>query len=289
MKGIYSALLGSFDRSGALNEKGLRATIRHNIRTMGIDGLYVNGSTGENFLLPPAVKRRVFEVAAEETTGQVRLIAQIGSNDFDEASSLVRLAADLKYDAISSVAPFYYKFSKEEIKSYYRALADMSPLPLVIYNIPSLSGVEMTLDDFNALLSHAGIIGVKFTSVNLYQLERLRKAFPDKLLFSGFDEILLSAAVLNVDGAIGSTYNVMGHFAKNVVAEVKAGKIAEALETQSRMNDVIDLLLSAGLHQTLKEVLKLFGVELESWCRKPMAEPGEAHRLAAKKIFEIVK
>ncbi len=82
MKGIYSALLVSFDKDGNINEKGLREIIRHNIDVCKIDGLYVGGSTGENFMLSTDEKKRIFEIAMDEAKGQVKLIAQVGSVNF---------------------------------------------------------------------------------------------------------------------------------------------------------------------------------------------------------------
>ncbi|HOJ12827.1 MAG TPA: N-acetylneuraminate lyase, partial [Clostridiales bacterium] len=213
MKGIFSALLGVFDENYQPDIDGINAVVRHNIEHCKVDGLYVCGSTGENFLINTQAKKIILKTAAEAAKGESKLIAHVGSNIIEETLELSRLAAELSYDAISAVTPYYYKFTSKEIRDYYRYIADNSSLPLIIYNIPMLTGVSLNRNDLSELLSYKNIIGIKYTANDLYMLERLRVECKDAYLYSGFDEMLLSAAVLETDGAIGSTYNIIGHWA----------------------------------------------------------------------------
>ncbi len=111
LKGIFSALLVSFNEDGTINEKGLRQIIRHNIDKMKVDGLYVGGSTGENFMLSTEEKKEIFRIAKDEAKDQIALIAQVGSVNLKEAVELGKYATELGYDCLSAVTPFYYKFS----------------------------------------------------------------------------------------------------------------------------------------------------------------------------------
>ena len=111
LKGLYSALLVAFDENGNINEKGLRQIVRHNIDVCKMDGLYVGGSTGENFMLSTEEKKRIFEIAKDEAKDDITLIAQVGSINLKESVELAKFVTDLGYDAISAVTPFYYKFS----------------------------------------------------------------------------------------------------------------------------------------------------------------------------------
>lgn len=284
LKGIYSALLVSFDENGNLNEKGLRQIIRHNIEKMKIDGLYVGGSTGENFMLPTDLKKQIFRIAKDEAKDEIKLIAQVGSVNVYEAVELAKYVTDLGYDAISAVTPFYYKFSFEEIKNYYNTIINSVDNRLVIYSIPFLTGVDMSVEQFGELFENKKIIGVKFTAADFYLLERLRKAYPEHLIFAGFDEMMLPAIVLGVDGAIGSTFNVNGPRARQIFNLAKAGKIEEALEVQHVTNDLITAILGNGLYPTIKELLKLEGVE-SGFCHKPMASANEKQKSVAKEIY----
>ena len=269
MKGIYSALLVSFDENGNINEKGLRQIVRHNIDVCKVDGLYVGGSTGENFMLSTEEKKRVFEIAKDEAKNDVKLIAQVGSINLNEAVDLAKFATDLGYDCLSAVTPFYYKFDFSEIKNYYETIINSVDNNMIIYSIPFLTGVNMSLEQFAELFENDKIIGVKFTAADFYLLERMRKEFPDKLIYAGFDEMLLPATVLGVDGAIGSTFNVNGDRAKKIFNLEKEGNVKEALEIQHITNDFITDVLSNGLYQTLKLILTEQGVDA-GYCKQPM-------------------
>src|SRR5690625_1357948 len=124
MKELYSALLIPFDEKGQVIESGLREVIRHNIDENKVDGLYVNGSSGENFLLSTDQKKQIFKITAEETNKEAKLIAQVGALNLDEAIELGQYATELGYDSLSAVTPFYYKFNFEEIKAYYEARSE---------------------------------------------------------------------------------------------------------------------------------------------------------------------
>ena len=285
MKGIYSALLASFDEQGKINEQGVREIVRHNIDKMMVDGLYVGGSTGENFMLSTEEKKQIFEIAKDEAGSEVKLIAQVGSINVYESIDLAKHATALGYDAISAVTPFYYKFSFEEIKDYYNMIIDSVDNRLIIYSIPFLTGVDMSVEQFGELFENPKIIGVKFTAADFFLLERMRKAYPDKLIFAGFDEMMLSAAVLDVDGAIGSTFNVNGPRARQIYELAKAGKIEEAREIQHTTNDLIAAILDNGLYPTIKCILEDQGVHA-GCCRKPMASATPEARIRAREIYK---
>ncbi|MGX2969202.1 N-acetylneuraminate lyase [Ursidibacter sp. B-7004-1] len=271
LKGIFSALLVSFNADGTINEKGLRQIIRHNIDKMKVDGLYVGGSTGENFMLSTEEKKEIFRIAKDEAKDQVALIAQVGSVNLKEAVELGKYATELGYDSLSAVTPFYYKFSFPEIKNFYETIIRETGSPMIVYSIPFLTGVNIGVAQFAELFQNPKIIGVKFTAGDFYLLERLRKAFPEHLIYAGFDEMMLPAAVLGVDGAIGSTFNVNGVRARQIFELAQQGKIKEAFEIQNVTNDLIEGILGNGLYQTIKGLLEEEGVQA-GYCREPMTK-----------------
>lgn len=285
LKGLYSALLVSFHEDGSVNEEGTRQIVRHNIDKMKIDGLYVGGSTGENFMLNTEEKKQIFKLAMEESGHQIKMIAQVGSLNVYESIELAKYATDLGYDAISAVTPFYYKFSFAEIKEYYNKILEQVDNKMIIYSIPFLTGVNMDIGQFGELFENEKIIGVKFTAGDFFLLERMRKAFPDKLLFAGFDEMMLPAAVIGIDGAIGSTFNINGVRARAILDSVNAGDLATARKEQHITNDFIQDVLGNGLYPTLKAMLELQGVQAGS-NRQPMASATAIQKENAKKIYE---
>lgn len=286
-KGIYPALLTLFNENGDPHVSAIEKLTDHVITNCSADGLYVCGSTGENFLMSHSQKKSVLTAAAKAADGRASLIAHIGSNVVEEVYDLAEHSYECGYDAVSAVTPFYYKFTNAEVVDYYLRLAEKSRLPLVVYNIPVLTSVSLTMADFAKLFAHGNIIGVKNSAQDYFFLERIRTAFPDAVIYSGVDEALLSAAILGTDGAIGSTYNIIGNWAKEVFTLAQNNEIPKALEMQKKMNEVIDKLLKAGIYQTLKEVVALYGIESYG-CRRPFAETTEAQKIAAKEIFEII-
>lgn len=285
LKGLYSALLVSFNEDGSVNEAGTRQIVRHNIERMKVDGLYVGGSTGENFMLGTDQKKQIFKLAAEESNREIKLIAQVGSLNIYESIELAKYVTELGYDAISAVTPFYYKFSFEEIKAYYNEILENVENRMIIYSIPFLTGVNMSVSQFAELFENKKIVGVKFTAGDFFLLERMRKAFPDQLLFAGFDEMMLPAAVLGIDGAIGSTFNLNGIRARAILEHVRKGELDKALEVQHVTNDFISEVLANGLYPTLKSMLELQGIEA-GMNRRPMASATAKQKARAKEIFE---
>lgn len=285
LKGIFSALLTSFDENGNINEDGVRQIVRHNIDKMKVDGLYVGGSTGENFLISTEEKKKIFKIAKDEAKNDIKLIAQVGSLNIHESIELAKYVTELGYDAISAVTPFYYKFSFEEIKDYYNTIINSVDNYLIIYSIPFLTGVNISVEQFGELFENEKIIGVKFTAADFYLLERLRKAYPNHLIYSGFDEMMLPATVLNVDGAIGSTFNVNGIRARQIFELAQQGKIDEAFKIQNITNDLITEILGNGLYQTIKYLLQLQGVDA-GYCKKPMSIITEGQKEKAKEMYE---
>ncbi|EQB37638.1 MULTISPECIES: N-acetylneuraminate lyase [Virgibacillus] len=283
MKGIFSALLVPFDESGDIKEQGLREIIRQNIDKQKVDGLYVNGSSGENFMMSTEQKKEVFRIVSEENKGKVKLIAQVGSINLNEAVALGKYATDLGYDSLSAVTPFYYKFSFDEIKYYYETIINETKNNMIIYAIPALTGISMSLDQFEALFQNENVIGVKFTDGNFYLLERLRKKYPNKLIYSGFDEMLIYGAISGIDGAIGSTFNINGKRAKQILTLCQEDQVSKAYEIQHITNDLIERILDLGLYQTLKEILKITGIDA-GVCKKPFEAFNSEKRAEVKKL-----
>lgn len=285
LTGLFAALLVPFDENGDIKVDGLREIAKNAIETEQLDGLYVNGSSGENFLLNTDQKKQIFKIAKDAVTDDTKMIAQVGSLDLKEAIELGKYATELGYDAISAVTPFYYPFSFEEIRDYYFDLIDATQNDLIIYAIPDLTGVNISIDQFESLFNHERIIGVKYTAPNFYLLERIRKAFPNKLILSGFDEMLVQAAISGVDGAIGSTYNINGKRARQIFEAVHQGNVAEAYQLQHESNDIIETVLELGIYPTLKEVLKSRGID-SGLPKKPFKPFDERHR---NKLDQLIK
>lgn len=277
LRGVMPALLTPFTKEQGLDKESLRRLVRFNI-SQGIDGLYVGGSTGEAFVQSVAERQEVLEIVAEEAKGKVTLIAHVGCVSTAETQQLAAAASRYGFDAVSAVTPFYYPFSFEEHCDHYRAVIDAADgLPMVVYNIPALSGVKLSLDQINTLVTLPGVGALKQTSGDLFQMEQIRRAHPDLVLYNGYDEIFASGLLAGADGGIGSTYNIMGWRYLTIVKALQAGDIKTAQQLQSECNKVIDLLIKTGVFRGLKTVLHYMDVVSVPLCRKPFAPVEEKY------------
>lgn len=288
MKGIITALITPFHEDGTINEKGLKEIVRYNIDTMNVNGLYVGGSTSESFLMNEKQKQQLFALVKKEAGETVSLIAQIGSLHVEEAVRLGNEAKQLGYDALSAITPYYYKFSFQEIKAYYQKLTEETNHPMIIYSNPAFTGAQFSVDDYGELLALPNVIGVKYTDTDLAKLAKLKQMHPDKVFFSGADEMLFPFAVSGADGAIGSTYNLIGKEAIKLYESVHASDLETARRLQSQMNQVIDYLLDVGVYQGIKHVFNQKGLSA-GFMKFPFRELTEEEKKNVEKILGIIE
>jgi N-acetylneuraminate lyase len=270
LKGIFPALITPFTNEGKINEKAITDIINANIEK-GVDGFYVCGSTGESFLLSLEERKQVLQIAAEKIQGRCALIAHVGCIGTEHAIELAKHAAQVGVDAISSIPPFYYKFTFEEIKNYYLDIVNSVNLPMIVYNFPALSGVSFTADHVKEFAKDERIIGIKHTSMDLYQLERMKEASDRMILFNGHDEVFLAGLSMGADGAIGSTYNFMAHKFIKIKKLFEENKLEEAKKLQIEANEIITALIKTGVFQGIKYILGRQGIDCGP-CRKPFRE-----------------
>ena len=190
LKGIIPALLTPFDSDNKVNHQVLRQLVRMNV-DKGVNAFYICGSTAEAFLLSQDERKSVLETVIGEVNGRCGIIAHIGAISQDNATDLAKHAKKAGADAISSIPPFYYKFSFEEIRAYYYGIAEESDIPMIIYNFPAFSGVTLDSEKIGQFLCSERFIGIKHTSNDFYSLNRFKRFFPDKLVFNGYDEIFV--------------------------------------------------------------------------------------------------
>jgi len=244
--------------------------VKYNI-DMGVKGFYVGGSTAEAFLLSTDERKQIMDVV-KSTAPAAALIAHIGSIDERAATELALHAKRTGYDIISSVAPFYYKFSFEEIKNYYYRLADAAELPMLVYHFPAFSGVNMGMNEMKYFLSDDRFIGIKYTSNDFFTMEQCKSNFPDKIVYNGFDEMFLAGLSMGADGGIGSTYNFMANKFVEIKRLFESGDIKAAQKIQKEANHIITVLCQIGVMQAEKEVLNQLGFDF-GVCRHPFGEP----------------
>ena len=270
LQGIYPALLTPFDSEGNVNTKSLERLVEYNLEK-GVTGFYVGGSTAEAFLLSQAERELVYEVVAKTAGGKAVLFAHIGCISTEQAISFGKTAERLGYTAISAIAPFYYKFSFAQIKQYYYDIVSAVDLPMLIYNFPNFSGVNLSVEQVAEFFCDLRFIGIKHTSNDYFALEQFKSKFPDRVVYNGFDEMFLSGLSMGADGGIGSTYNFMAEKFVRIMQLFRENRMEEALEIQKEANRIIKALCKVGVMEGEKEVLSQLGIAFGS-ARAPFSK-----------------
>lgn len=264
--GILPALMTAFNDSGVDTAKVTALTKR--LADAGVHGLYVGGSSGEMILMTQDERKTLLETVMESVGSRLTVIAHVGTTSTAATLELARHAEKAGAHALSSVTPLYYKYGFREVKHYYERLAAETSLPVIIYNIPVLTGSTLTTDQLAEILSIPNVGGMKFTSSDFFQLERIRSAFPDKVFYNGSDEMLLSGLSAGADGGIGSTYNFQPKTILSIYNAYRNGDVKGALAFQAKANEAIAAVLRYGVLPSSKMLLKLNGLDYGE-CREP--------------------
>ncbi len=268
IKGVIPALVTCFDEAGEYDEKRQRAVVRF-LLGRKVAGLYLTGSTGESFMMTPDERMRVVETVVDEVKGSVPLIAHVGAISTKISRDLAKHAQAAGVDAVSSVPPFYWKFTEDEVFDYYRELTDSVDVPMVIYNI-ALAGL-VSFELIKKIAQIAGVKGIKYTAATHDGIMRIKEQIgKDFVVYSGADEMAMSGLMFGADGVIGSFYNLIPELFIGVYNAVKAGDLKTAQERQTQANAVIDYSHNYSYVSMIKRSMKWAGAD-GGFCRKPFA------------------
>lgn len=268
LRRIFSALVTPMRDDESIDVEVLRELVERQI-ARGVEGFYCCGSSGEALLLSLEERSDVVRAVVDQVSGRVPVIAHVGTIRTRDAVSLAREAADAGVAAVSLIPPYYYNWTSDEVTTYYQTVLDAVPLPVLLYNIPQFTRITFDKHTARVLFEHERLLGLKHTSHDMYALERMTSAYPDKIFFNGFDEIYLSALAA---GATATVFiRVRDAFAR--------GDMAEARRVQSQINDVVETLVAHGVFQSAKYLSGYDGVPTGP-CRAPF-QPLSAEDMAA--------
>lgn len=266
IKGVLPALVTPFDENENFDEGRMRAIVDFLIGR-GIDGLYVTGSTGEAFMMSPEERKRALEVVTDEVKGRVPVIAHIGAISTHLSIDLARHAEKVGADALSSVPPFYWGFSQDQIVSYYSDITASTGLPMCAYNVP-LAGL-FGFDLIKKLADIPGVEGIKYTAPTHHEIMRIKAEIgSDFIIYSGADEMAMSGLAFGADGIIGSFYNCIPEVYLALNAAVAAGDMEKAKALQEVGNAVIFFTLARNPIAAIKRAMAWQGADA-GYCRKP--------------------
>lgn len=274
-RGIFTALLTPMHDNGAIDFDSLTRLVEHQIE-QGIHGFYVGGSTGEGFILTSEERKMVLEAVVRAAAGRVTIISHVGCISTMESINLAKHAELQGVDAVSAVVPFYYKVSMKEIREHYEAIMAAVSLPMIVYHFPGATGVSLSMDFYEQMSRNPQCIGVKFTSLNLFEMQQIRaRCGQDFLIFNGHDEVYSAGAYAGADGAIGSTFNMMpGLFAQmyELIVSEDRPRIASIQSMQAEANETIAHMIQFDVIAYEKYMLYLQGVLATPTVRQPLKQ-----------------
>jgi 4-hydroxy-tetrahydrodipicolinate synthase len=282
-KGSFTALVTPF-RDGAFDEKAFRDHVNWQIEE-GTHGLVPVGTTGESPTLSHAEHKRVVEVCIEEAKGRVPVIAGAGSNNTLEAIDLARHAEKAGADAVLVVTPYYNKPTQEGLYQHYKAVNDAIGIPIFIYNIPSRSVVDMSVETMKRLYELPNILGTKDATANLARPSLQRQHLgPDFIQLSGEDATALGFNAHGGVGCISVTSNVAPRLCSEFQGACLAGDYRKALTIQDRLMPLHTALFVETNPAPTKYALSVLG-RMSDEVRLPMVPVTEPTRSAVKKAM----
>jgi 4-hydroxy-tetrahydrodipicolinate synthase len=269
-KGSLVALITPMREDGAVDEKAYAEFVDWQIKE-GTHAVVPVGTTGESPTLSHHEHRRVVEIAIEVAKGRIPVIAGAGSNSTEEAIALARHAKEAGADAALIVTPYYNKPTQEGMFLHFTAIADAVDLPIIIYNIPPRSVVDMSVETMARLAKHPNIIGVKDATAYLTRPLHTRRACGDDFCqLSGEDHTALAFNVAGGVGCISVTANVAPRLCSEMQTAWMEGRVAEAVKIQNRLTPLHDALFAETSPGPVKFAASLLGKTSER-CRLPLA------------------
>lgn len=275
IKGVGVALITPFNNY-SVDYEALERMVDHVIEG-GVDYIVALGSTAETATLSLEERQQVYDFIVERTAGRVPIVVGMGSNNTQELVEQLRSFDMHDAVAILSVVPYYNKPSQEGIYRHYMAVAEASPVPVILYNVPGRTSVNMT-SETTLRLAHATnkIVAVKEASGDINQMQRIIDGRPENfLVISGDDGITVELVKRGGDGVISVAANGFAEVFCACIHEAMAGNIAEAETTLKSLQEPIDLLFKEGNPTGIKTMTHAMGITL-SEVRLPLVEGSEA-------------
>ena len=279
---VLTAMVTPMTPDGEIDEPGVEALVEHLLAT-GHDGIVVNGTTGESATLSVEESVGMVERVVRATAGRAAVVAGVGSNATAHSVEMARRAQAAGADALLLVSPYYNRPTQAGLVEHCRAVADTTPLPVMLYDIPSRTGIPFTTETLVELAEHPRIVAVKDAKGDQWAATHVMTE-TDLLWYSGADEDNLALLALGATGVVSVVGHVAGREYAAMVAAVDAGDLATAREIHRRLVPVVDALMHTSQGAIMaKAALVELGVIGSAHVRLPLVQgpPEHAERARA--------
>lgn len=285
--GVYTALVTPFTEDGQIDEAGLRTNIGIMMDNR-IDGLVPLGTTGEAPTLSSAEKRRIIELTVKEANGKIPVMVGTGTYSTQQTIENTVLAANLGANFALIVTPYYNKPTQEGLYLHFKAIAEASPIPIIVYNIQGRTGQNMQTDTLRRLADLQNIIGVKEASGNISQIgdviEMIARHKPEFSVMSGDDNNTISVMALGGHGVISVASNLIPKQVKSLVKAMEMGEYDLARNIHYKLNTFFRGLFIETNPIPIKTMMNSWGLPAGGF-RMPLCEPSTESK---KKLDEIL-
>lgn len=288
-EGVFPALYACYDEKGQISSERVKAFTRYLI-DKGVQGLYVGGSSGECIYQSKEDRKQTLEAVMEVAKGKIVIIAHVACNNTADSQELAAHAESLGVDAIASIPPIYFRLPDYAIAKYWNDISAAAPdTDFIIYNIPQLAGVSLTVSLLQEMKKNKKVIGVKNSSMPVQDIQMFRDQ--DVIVFNGPDEQFLSGLAAGAIGGIGGTYAAMPELFLKVRELFLEGKMEEARVIQNEICRIIYKLCSAhgNMYAVIKEVIRMQGGPDIGGVRAPLAELIEADYAVCKEAAGMIE
>lgn len=283
---VLTAMVTPFDQHGEIDYNATRTLVNYLIAN-GTDGLVVAGTTGESPTLTTEEKIALFKFVVEVAAGRVPVIAGTGSNNTRASMSLTKQAEEAGVDGIMLVAPYYNKPSQEGLFQHFKAIAEVTSLPVMLYNIPGRCAVNISVETIVRLSEISNIVAVKEASGNLDAMAEIISSTPDTFtLYSGDDGLTLPVLAIGGAGVVSVASHIIGNQMQEMITLFKNGRVQEAAVSHRSLLPIMKALFTAPNPTPVKAALNMQGIQVGD-VRLPMIPLNEEEISALQKVLPI--
>ena len=291
-EGVIPAFYACYDDQGEISPERVRALVEYFLEK-GVQGLYVNGSSGECIYQSVADRKLILEEVMAVAKGKLTIIAHVACNNTKDSMELARHAESLGVDAIATIPPIYFRLPEYSIAQYWNAISAAAPhTDFVIYNIPQLAGVALTSSLYIEMLKNERVIGVKNSSMPVQDIQIFAAlGGEDHIVFNGPDEQFLGGRLMGARAGIGGTYGAMPELFLKLNQLIVDKELERAKKLQFTINTIIGKLTAAhgNMYSVIKEVLKINESLNIGSVRAPLTPVTDADRPIVEEAARLIR
>ncbi len=286
-RGSYVALVTPFTSKDEIDEDKIRELVNFHIEN-GTAGIVPCGTTGEYPTLSHAEHEKVIKIVVEEVRGRIQVIAGAGSNNTKRAIELTKYAKELGADAALSTCPYYNKPSQRGIYEHYKAIAESTHFPIMLYNVPGRTGVNIEPETVEKLIDLKEIVAIKEATGSIEQMIKIKELCGDRIaILSGEDHLILPMLSIGATGIVSVVSNIIPREMAELIKAFEEEDFNKAFELHSRLYDISRNMFIEGNPVTVKTAMKILGLLSNDDVRLPLVRSEQSTVTKLTNLFKI--